>query len=135
MDHAAPGPIYRADPPGGLVVVPLDAFTAVYHRRSGMTHLLTEPAPQILAILGDAGLSLDRLAEDYDLADATASALAARLDELVAHVVIHEIGHHFGLSDDDMHALEIIVAHLAGRGVQSGQHGRGDTRHLLGRGE
>jgi predicted Zn-dependent protease with MMP-like domain len=29
-----------------------------------------------------------------------------RLDDLVSHVVIHEIGHHFGLSDDDMHALE-----------------------------
>ena len=29
-----------------------------------------------------------------------------RLDDLVAHVVIHEIGHHFGLSDADMHALE-----------------------------
>ena len=29
-----------------------------------------------------------------------------RLDDLVAHVVIHEVGHHFGLSDDDMHALE-----------------------------
>ena len=28
------------------------------------------------------------------------------LDELVAHVMIHEVGHHFGLSDDDMHALE-----------------------------
>jgi predicted Zn-dependent protease with MMP-like domain len=28
------------------------------------------------------------------------------LEELVAHVMIHEIGHHFGLSDDDMHALE-----------------------------
>lgn len=26
--------------------------------------------------------------------------------ELVRHVVIHEAGHHFGLSDDDMHALE-----------------------------
>ncbi len=29
-----------------------------------------------------------------------------RLDDLVAHVTIHEIGHHFGLSDADMHALE-----------------------------
>lgn len=28
------------------------------------------------------------------------------LDALVAHVVIHEVGHHFGLSDADMHALE-----------------------------
>ena len=33
-----------------------------------------------------------------------------RLDDLVAHVAIHEIGHHFGLSDDDMHALEEAVA-------------------------
>ncbi|WP_144096262.1 metallopeptidase family protein [Croceicoccus sediminis] len=28
------------------------------------------------------------------------------LEALVTHVVVHEIGHHFGLSDDDMHALE-----------------------------
>lgn len=32
-----------------------------------------------------------------------------RLDDLVAHVTIHEIGHHFGLSDADMHALEDAV--------------------------
>ncbi|WP_203291010.1 metallopeptidase family protein [Maricaulis parjimensis] len=28
------------------------------------------------------------------------------LGELVTHVLVHEIGHHFGLSDDDMHAIE-----------------------------
>ena len=28
------------------------------------------------------------------------------LEHLVAHVVIHEVGHHFGLSDADMEALE-----------------------------
>ena len=28
------------------------------------------------------------------------------LDALINHVVVHEIGHHFGLSDADMHALE-----------------------------
>ncbi|KQX26262.1 MULTISPECIES: metallopeptidase family protein [unclassified Sphingomonas] len=31
------------------------------------------------------------------------------LEALVSNVVIHEIGHHFGLSDDDMHALEAMV--------------------------
>jgi predicted Zn-dependent protease with MMP-like domain len=31
---------------------------------------------------------------------------ANTLEQLVAHVLIHEIGHHFGLSDDDIHALE-----------------------------
>lgn len=28
------------------------------------------------------------------------------LSDLIAHVLIHEIGHHFGLSDDDIHAIE-----------------------------
>ncbi len=27
------------------------------------------------------------------------------LSELVTHVLVHEIGHHFGLSDEEMHAL------------------------------
>lgn len=28
------------------------------------------------------------------------------LADLVTHVVVHEVGHHFGLSDEQMHALE-----------------------------
>jgi predicted Zn-dependent protease with MMP-like domain len=28
------------------------------------------------------------------------------LEHLVTHVLIHEVGHHFGLSDADIHALE-----------------------------
>lgn len=32
------------------------------------------------------------------------------LEHLIAHVLVHEVGHHFGLSDDDMHALEDRVA-------------------------
>ena len=28
------------------------------------------------------------------------------LEHLVAHVLVHEVGHHFGLSDAAMHALE-----------------------------
>lgn len=28
------------------------------------------------------------------------------LGEIVTHVLVHEIGHHFGFSDDDMEALE-----------------------------
>ena len=28
------------------------------------------------------------------------------LGDIVRHVLIHEIGHHFGLSDDDMEAIE-----------------------------
>jgi predicted Zn-dependent protease with MMP-like domain len=33
-------------------------------------------------------------------------ATGVRLDDLVTHVVVHELGHHFGFSDDTMHRLE-----------------------------
>jgi predicted Zn-dependent protease with MMP-like domain len=29
-----------------------------------------------------------------------------RLDALIAHVIVHEVGHHFGFSDEDMEAIE-----------------------------
>ena len=36
------------------------------------------------------------------------------LGHLVRHVMIHEIGHHFGFSDDDMEALERLADERAG---------------------
>ena len=38
------------------------------------------------------------------LAEAAERGIA--IERLVHHVLIHEVGHHFGLSDADMHALE-----------------------------
>ncbi len=74
--------------PETLRIVQLDSFVALYHRASGITHLLAAPAPEILAALGEAGLTrgalLARLAADYALDDADEAALLARLDELVA---------------------------------------------------
>ncbi|WP_108682613.1 metallopeptidase family protein [Methyloceanibacter sp. wino2] len=32
------------------------------------------------------------------------------LEDIIAHVLIHEIGHHFGLSDDDMERIESEAA-------------------------
>jgi predicted Zn-dependent protease with MMP-like domain len=31
------------------------------------------------------------------------------LDDIITHVLVHEIGHHFGLSDEDMEAIEASV--------------------------
>jgi len=88
VEDAGGGIVYRMARPETLKIVHLDSFTAVYHRASGITHLVTAPAPEILATLGEAGLTrsalLARLATDYDLGDADAAALLARLDELVA---------------------------------------------------
>ena len=32
------------------------------------------------------------------------------LGEIITHVLVHEIGHHFGFSDDDMEAIEAQAA-------------------------
>ena len=80
-------PLYRATPTGTCVTADLPPFIALYDRRSGITHLLAEPAPQLLAALADTPRSLsalrEHLAADSDLPDLTDDALAARLAELV----------------------------------------------------
>lgn len=35
------------------------------------------------------------------------------LDHLVRHVLIHEVGHHFGFSDEDMEAIEAMAEDAA----------------------
>lgn len=79
---------YRAAAPETLRIVPLDVLTLVYHRASGITHVVDAPVPELLEALADAALTVDallaRLAERYDLLDADPMALAVRLDELVA---------------------------------------------------
>ncbi len=32
-----------------------------------------------------------------------------RLVDLITHVLVHELGHHFGMSDDDIHRIEASV--------------------------
>ncbi len=32
------------------------------------------------------------------------------LEHIVTHVLVHEVGHHFGLSDDDMERIEVSSA-------------------------
>ena len=74
--------------PESLRIAHLDTFLAAFHRSSGITHLITAPAPEIMAALGEAGMTFaaltERLATDYELGDTDPAALAARLDELVA---------------------------------------------------
>lgn len=78
---------YAADPPAMRLAVPLDALIAIYHRPSGVTHLLAPPAPELLDALAegpaDSAELLARLSRLYDLPDAAAEAIAARMEELV----------------------------------------------------
>lgn len=79
---------YRAAPAATLRIVPLDVLTLVYHRASGITHVVDSPVPELLEALSDGALTLDEtlagLAAAHDLIDPDPEALAARLDELVA---------------------------------------------------
>lgn len=81
------GPRYIADPEELVLTVELDGLTALFHRPSGMTHIIAAPAPQILnALAGSAAdvreLSL-RLSRNFDV-DGSHEALSARLEELEA---------------------------------------------------
>jgi PqqD family protein of HPr-rel-A system len=79
---------YRAAAPDTLLKRELDMLVAVFHRSSGITHLLASPAPEILEVLAGEPLDRDallaRLGEAFELGDGGADALTARLDELVA---------------------------------------------------
>ena len=81
------GAQYRAVPAAQLRIVALDDLTLVYHRASGITHLLAAPAPEIIAALGDTAMTAAALyaafAERFEMIDGNAAALAARIDELV----------------------------------------------------
>jgi PqqD family protein of HPr-rel-A system len=87
--------LYRAAARATLRIVPLDALTLIYHRSSGITHIVDAPVPEILEALGEAPLSVDallkHLAERFDLVDADPMALAMRLDELVAAGLVERL--------------------------------------------
>lgn len=83
---------WRAEPASMLIVRPVEELQLIFHRPSGLTHIVTEPAPQILAALADQQLTMDellqRLSMQYELSDdpeeagGMAHALMARVEEL-----------------------------------------------------
>ncbi|MFL0417697.1 HPr-rel-A system PqqD family peptide chaperone [Sphingomonas sp. 179-I 2A4 NHS] len=75
---------YRAPPADGLAIVPLDDLVAVFHRASGITHLVTSPAPELLDALADRWRTLDDLETEFELVGGDRSSLIAALDELAA---------------------------------------------------
>jgi PqqD family protein of HPr-rel-A system len=85
---AARNILYKAEPADQRLVEPLDAMTLIYQRRSGITHMVAEPVPEMLAAMGDdvvnAATLVARLAEQFDLDDAedAEDVIAARLEEL-----------------------------------------------------
>lgn len=64
------------------MVVSLDDLDAVFHRASGITHLVTSPAPELLEAMAGRWTTLEDIEASFDLIDGGREALRARLDEL-----------------------------------------------------
>ena len=94
---ADPKPLYQAEPAEARIVEPLDMMTLIYQRRSGITHMVGEPVPQMLKAMGsdaiDAETLAARLADRFDLgeqADAT-MLIAERLEELAGLGLVERV--------------------------------------------
>lgn len=72
------------------------ALTGVYMGVDLRRQSVLDPSPQPSEVLLFRRPILDEWAERGDVT----------LGQLIEHVLVHEIGHHFGLSDEDIHAIE-----------------------------
>jgi predicted Zn-dependent protease with MMP-like domain len=75
-----------------------DAFelTGLYQGVDLAHRSVFDPAPEPSQVFLYRRPILDEWAERGDVT----------LEELISHVLVHEIGHHFGLSDDDIDRIE-----------------------------
>jgi PqqD family protein of HPr-rel-A system len=72
----------------------MEGLTLLYQRRSGLTHILAPPAPQILDALANGPATprqiATRVGDRYELtSDDPEAAIAARLAELEAAGLVH----------------------------------------------
>lgn len=85
---ANPKTLYQAEPAEARIIEPLDMMTLIYQRRSGITHMVGEPVPQMLEAMDsdavDAATLAARLATSFDLGaqDDAIALIAERLEEL-----------------------------------------------------
>lgn len=92
--------LYKSEPADQRLIEPLDALTLVFQRRSGITHMVAEPVPQMLSAMGDDAIDattlVTRLTAQFDLGD-TAEAetvIAARLEELAELGLVERVPHN-----------------------------------------
>ena len=79
-------------------------LTGLYSGRPAELEAMTGDLPPMIHLFRRPILD-EWAAAEYDAAGKPKNSHVS-LEDLVIHVVIHEAGHHFGLSDDDMEWLE-----------------------------
>jgi PqqD family protein of HPr-rel-A system len=92
--------LYQAEAADQRLIEPLDVITLIYQRRSGITHMVAEPVPEILAAMGDEAMDaaavLQRLSAQFDLGDAddAIAVVSARLKELADLGLVDRVPRH-----------------------------------------
>lgn len=108
LDHL-PSPF--AESLGDIVLLVEDLASAERVQRVGLRHPmqlsgLYEGIPLNRQSIQQSGVLPERITLFSRPILAEWRATRVSVEELVAHIVIHEVGHHFGFSDDEIHALE-----------------------------
>jgi len=79
---------YRISEPHDLLRHRLDSMAALFQKSSGITHIIAEPVPEILKIMGSDVMTSEEIAskltEKYDVEEGieVGDIILARLDEL-----------------------------------------------------
>lgn len=95
--------LYVRDREGSILERSLDGLTVLYHRPSGITHIVDSPLPEIVAALDDIPVTVcglrDRLASSFDLGngyggngDDVVAELRHHLDMLVEQGLVRVAG-------------------------------------------
>lgn len=89
--------LYRAAASEELIQHQLDSMTLIFQKSSGITHMVADPVPAILTVMGTDALTADditgRLSDSYDLEDGAAAAdiVLARLAELSSLGLVEQV--------------------------------------------
>lgn len=81
---------YRAPRAADLIATPMDDIVVLFHRTSGITHLVASPVPELLEALADRWMSAAEIEETFDILDGDRQDLVAMLEELAATGLIEQ---------------------------------------------
>lgn len=73
---------YRAPPTSDLRVADLEEIVAIFHRASGITHLVAPPVPELLVTMAGRWMTIEDLEQEFVLVDGDRAGLVAILENL-----------------------------------------------------
>lgn len=88
---------YKAANPDDMILHMLDMMSLIYHRPSGLTHIVADPVPAILEVMQEGATTVfeigKALQKNYDLEEGAdvENVILARLDEMSALGLVEQV--------------------------------------------